>query len=34
MATQITLEALFGGKAAARLLLVIENYGKGGLTPA
>ena len=29
MATQATLEALFGGKAAARVLLFIENYGEG-----
>jgi len=29
MATQSTLEALFGGKAAARLLLYIGNYGEG-----
>jgi hypothetical protein len=29
MATQATLEALFGGKAAARLLLFMENYGEG-----
>lgn len=29
MATQATLEALFGGKAAARVLLFIENYGDG-----
>lgn len=29
MATQSTLEALFGGKAAARVLLFIENYGEG-----
>ena len=29
MATQTTLEALFGGKAAARVLLFIENYGDG-----
>jgi hypothetical protein len=29
MATQATLEALFGGKAAARVLLYLENYGEG-----
>jgi DNA-binding transcriptional ArsR family regulator len=29
MATQATLEALFGGKAAAKVLLFIENYGDG-----
>jgi len=29
MATQATLEALFGGKAAARVLLFLENYGEG-----
>ncbi len=29
MATQTTLEALFGGKAAARVLLFMENYGEG-----
>ncbi len=29
MATQTTLEVLFGGKAAARVLLFIENYGDG-----
>lgn len=29
MATQATLEALFGGKAATRALLFIENYGEG-----
>lgn len=29
MATQATLEALFGGKAAVRVLLFIENYGDG-----
>jgi hypothetical protein len=29
MATQATLEALFGGKAAAKVLLFIENYGEG-----
>ncbi len=29
MATQATLEVLFGGKAAARVLLFIENYGDG-----
>lgn len=29
MATQVTLEALFGGKAASRVLLYIENYGQG-----
>jgi DNA-binding transcriptional ArsR family regulator len=29
MATQSTLEALFGGKAAAKVLLYIENYGQG-----
>lgn len=29
MATQATLETLFGGKAAARVLLFIENYGEG-----
>ena len=29
MATQATLETLFGGKAAARVLLYIENYGEG-----
>ncbi len=29
MATQTTLEALFGGKAAAKVLLFIENYGDG-----
>jgi hypothetical protein len=29
MATQTTLEAIFAGKAAARVLLFIENYGEG-----
>ena len=29
MATQATLEVLFGGRAAARVLLFIENYGDG-----
>ena len=29
MATQTTLEALFGGKAAAKVLLFIENYNEG-----
>ena len=29
MATQMTLETLFGGKAATRVLLYIENYGQG-----
>jgi len=29
MATQVTLETLFGGKAASRVLLYIENYGQG-----
>lgn len=29
MATQATLEALFGGRAAARVLLFVENYGEG-----
>lgn len=29
MATEMTLQALFGGKAAARVLLFIENYGEG-----
>lgn len=29
MATQTTLEVLFGGKAAGRVLLFIENYGDG-----
>jgi len=29
MATQATLEALFAGKAATRVLLFIENYDKG-----
>lgn len=29
MATQATLETLFGGKAAAKVLLFIENYGEG-----
>jgi len=29
MATQATLETLFGGKAAARVLLYIENYSEG-----
>jgi DNA-binding transcriptional ArsR family regulator len=29
MATQTTLETLFGGKAAAKVLLFIENYGQG-----
>jgi hypothetical protein len=29
MATQTTLETLFGGKAAAKVLLYIENYGQG-----
>lgn len=29
MATQSTLEALFGGQAAAKVLLFIENYGDG-----
>ena len=29
MATQATLETLLGGKAAARVLLYVENYGDG-----
>ncbi|HJP04522.1 MAG: transcriptional regulator [Chromatiales bacterium] len=29
MATQATLETLFGGRAAARALLFLENYGEG-----
>lgn len=29
MASQATLEVLFGGKAAAKVLLFIENYGDG-----
>ena len=29
MATQATLEVLFGGKAAAKVLLFVENYGDG-----
>ncbi len=29
MATQTTLEALFGGRAAAKVLLFMENYGEG-----
>lgn len=29
MATQATLETMFGGKAAAKVLLFIENYGEG-----
>jgi DNA-binding transcriptional ArsR family regulator len=29
MATQTTLETLFGGKAAAKVLLFIENYDEG-----
>jgi transcription initiation factor IIE alpha subunit len=29
MATQTTLEVLFGGKAATKVLLFIENYGDG-----
>jgi DNA-binding transcriptional ArsR family regulator len=29
MATQTTLEALFGGQAAAKVLLFMENYGEG-----
>ena len=29
MANQNTLESLFGGKAATRVLLFIENYGEG-----
>jgi len=29
VATQATLETLFGGKAAAKVLLFIENYGEG-----
>jgi hypothetical protein len=29
MATQTTLETLFGGKAATRVLLFIQNYGDG-----
>ena len=29
MATQTTLEALFGGQAAAKVLLFLENYGEG-----
>jgi len=29
MATQATLESLFGGQAAAKVLLFIENYGDG-----
>ncbi|MGB1581510.1 MAG: winged helix-turn-helix domain-containing protein [Nevskiales bacterium] len=29
MATETTLQAVFGGKAAARTLLFLENYGEG-----
>jgi hypothetical protein len=29
MTTQTTLETLFGGKAAAKVLLFIQNYGEG-----
>ena len=29
MATQATLETLFGGKAAAKVLLFIQNYSEG-----
>lgn len=29
MATEMTIQALFGGKAAARVLLYIENYSEG-----
>jgi DNA-binding transcriptional ArsR family regulator len=29
MATQTTLEAIFAGKAATKVLLFIENYGEG-----
>lgn len=29
MATQNTLEVLFGGQAAAKVLLFLENYGEG-----
>lgn len=29
MATQMTIETLFGGQAAAKVLLFIENYGEG-----
>ncbi|MDH4047910.1 MAG: winged helix-turn-helix domain-containing protein [Gammaproteobacteria bacterium] len=29
MATQATLETLFGGQAAAKVFLFIENYGEG-----
>ncbi len=29
MATQETLETLFGGKAATKVLLFVENYGEG-----
>ena len=29
MTTQATLETLFAGKAAAKVLLFIENYGEG-----
>ena len=29
MATEATLETLFGGRAAARVLLFIENYSEG-----
>ena len=29
MATQSTLEVLFGGQAAAKVLLFLENYGEG-----
>jgi DNA-binding transcriptional ArsR family regulator len=29
MATQTTLESLFGGQAAAKVLLFIQNYGEG-----
>lgn len=29
MTTQTTLEAIFAGKAATRVLLFIENYGEG-----
>lgn len=29
MATENTLRVLFGGKAAARVLLFVENYGEG-----
>ncbi len=27
MATQATIEALYGGKAAAKVMLFIQNYG-------